>query len=90
MAASPAALGFGEEDQDFSFEDQLAQQESFEDEERWADYAAGLLEPEGPPTAALVEREAVGVPLPVDEVASQQAAFGYCACIQAISFMRYL
>ena len=92
MAAPPAVWAFGaEEDQDFSFEDQLAQQESFEDEEeRWAAYAAALQDTEGQPRADPVEREEATVSLPVDELASQQAAFGKSASIQALSFIMYL
>ena len=90
VAAPPSAWGFGEEDQDFSFEDQLAEEDSFEaDEERWAAFAADQLAEEGPPRENPVGRQAGSVHLPVDELASQQAASGKCACIHTISLITY-
>ena len=83
MATPPAAWGFGEEDQDFSFEDQLAEEAGFEaEEERWAEFAAAQEALEGEERADPVERQEAALGLPIDEVASQEAALGKCVCFQ--------
>ena len=90
MGTPPAAWAFGEEDQDFSFEDQLAEEAGFEDEEeRWAEYAAVQAALQGEERADRAERQEAAVDLPIDAVASQEAALGKCMCFQTLSLNMY-
>ena len=76
MADPFAAGGFEEEDPDFDFEDQLAQEEAFadEEEERWGLFAASVTS-EGAPSEDPARRKGESCELPVDVLASHQARF---------------